>query len=191
MLLALIETESSGGVPEEPATATSGSDSHTILLDRVKEVARGIEGRVRHVLNPKDVSITKLRVLVVDDHPDAADSLAAVLDLLGCPVRACYDGHSALAVAAAFEPHVCLLDLVMPQMDGLELAAHLKARAGSQPLLLIATTALGDWEARTKTALAGFHHHLTKPVNIQSLVEAITRLGEAIGPHPDGDSTNH
>lgn len=192
MLLALIETESSGGVPDDPDTATSGSDSHTILLDRVKEVARGIEGRVRHVLNPRDVSITKLRVLVVDDHPDAADSLAAVLELLGCPVRACYDGPSALAAAATFEPHVCLLDLVMPQMDGLELAAHLKARAGSKPLLLIATTALGDWEARTKTALAGFHHHLTKPVNIQSLVEAITRLGEAVDPHhPDSDSPSH
>ena len=66
---------------------------------------------------------------------------------------ACYDGPAALAMAATFEPHVCLLDLVMPQMDGLELAAQLKARPGSQPLLLIATTALGDWEARTKTAL--------------------------------------
>jgi len=88
-------------------------------------------------------------------------------------------------VAAEFEPHVCLLDLMMPTMDGLELAAHLKARAGSRPLLLIATTALGDWEARTRTALAGFHHHLTKPVNIQAMLEVITRLGEAIGRHPD------
>jgi CheY-like chemotaxis protein len=191
MLLALAEPEFSGSVPIDSQSATQRSDTHSVLLDRVKEVARGIEGRVRHVLNPKDVSITNLRVLVVDDHPDAADSLAALLDLLGCPVRACYDGPTALAVSAVFEPHVCLLDLVMPQMDGLELAAHLKARAASQPLLLIATTALGDWEARTKTALAGFHHHLTKPVNIQSLVEAITRLGEAIGPQPDSDSSNH
>lgn len=185
MLLYLVDPESAGsrspdvGAPEAPPTPSE------ILLDRVREIARGIEGRVRHVLNPTDAPLTQLRILVVDDHPDSADSLAAVLELLGCPVRSCYDGASALAVAAEFEPHVCLLDLMMPTMDGLELAAHLKARAGSRPLLLIATTALGDWEARTRTALAGFHHHLTKPINIQAMVEAITRLGEAIGGQPD------
>ena len=139
-------------------TEDDEASTHTgrLLLDRVKEIARGIEGRVRHALNPTDAPVTQLRILVVDDHPDAADSLAAVLELVGCRVRSSYDPVAALAVAAEFEPHVCLLDLMMPTMDGLELASHLKARAGSRPLLLIATTALGDWEARTRTALAGF-----------------------------------
>jgi two-component system, OmpR family, response regulator len=186
MLLYLVDPEStvapSAAADTPEPTASRPSD---ILLGRVKEIARGIEGRVRRVLNPTDAPLTQLRILVVDDHPDSADSLAAVLELLGCPVRSCYDGASALIAAAEFEPHVCLLDLMMPTMDGLELAGHLKARAGSRPLLLIATTALGDWEARTRTALAGFHHHLTKPINIQAMVEAITRLGEAIGHHPD------
>jgi CheY-like chemotaxis protein len=163
----------------QPPTA-----QNELLLDRVKEVAREIKDRVRHALNPRDTPVTQLRVLVVDDHPDSADSLAAVLELVGCPVRACYDGRSALAVAAEFEPHVCLLDLMMPEMDGLELARHLKARAGSRPLLLIATTALGEWDMRTRTALAGFHHHLTKPIDIPTLVDAITRLGEIIGRKP-------
>jgi CheY-like chemotaxis protein len=161
-----------------------------LLLDRIKEIARAIEGRVRHVLNPSDVSVAELRILVVDDHPDAADSLAAVLDLLGCRVRSCYDSVAALAVAAEFEPHVCLLDLMMPTMDGLELASHLKARAGSRPLLLIATTALGDWEAKTRTALAGFHHHLTKPIDIPALVDAITRLAAVMERPPHGESSD-
>jgi CheY-like chemotaxis protein len=95
---------------------------------------------------------------------------------------------AALAVATEFEPHVCLLDLMMPKMNGLELASHLKVRAGSRPLLLIATTALGDWEAKTRTALAGFHHHLTKPIDIPALVEAITRLAEVMGRDPERDS---
>ena len=138
-------------------------------------------------MNPTDAPVTQLRILVVDDHPDAADSLAAVLELVGCRVRSSYDAVAALAVAAEFEPHVCLLDLMMPVMDGLELASHLKARAGSRPLLLIATTALGDWEARTRTALAGFHHHLSKPIDIPALVEAIGRLATVMGETP-GDA---
>ena len=171
--------------PEDAETPT-----HTgiLLLDRVKEIARGIEGRVRHALNPTDAPVTQLRILVVDDHPDAADSLAAVLELVGCRVRTSYDPVTALAVAAEFEPHVCLLDLMMPTMDGLELASHLKARAGSRPLLLIATTALGDWEARTRTALAGFHHHLTKPIDIPALIEAIGRLATVMDRPAQGGS---
>ena len=188
MLRYLVEPESVGAStgqtdPDPPEAPLKPGE---VLLERVKEIARGIEDRVRQVLNPNNAPITQLRILVVDDHPDAADSLAAVLELLGCPVRACYDGQSALAIAAEFEPHVCLLDLMMPSMDGLELAAQLKSRAGSRPLLLIATTALGDWEARTRTALAGFHHHLTKPVNIEAMVDVITRLGDVISsPRPD------
>jgi two-component system, OmpR family, response regulator len=150
------------------------------LLNRVRQVAQDIEGRVRHALNPADVPVSQLRVLVVDDNQDSADSLAAVLELLSCSVRACYDGHTALAIAAEFEPHICLLDLMMPSMDGLELATHLKARAGARPQLLIATTALGDWEMKTRTALVGFHHHFTKPVDIPTLLDAIVQMGERI-----------
>ena len=156
----IADSASTGAIPSSATPSSSPDLPGERLLDRVKEIARGIERRVRHALNPHDVPITQLRVLVVDDHPDAADSLAAVLELIGCQVRARYDGATALVEAAKFEPHVCLLDLMMPEMDGLELAGHLKARTGSRPLLLIATTALGDWEVRTRTALAGFHHHL-------------------------------
>jgi two-component system, OmpR family, response regulator len=178
MLLYALAPELAGASPTGESSSAVPVNPGDLLLGRVKQIARGIEGRVRHVLNPSDVPITHLRILVVDDHPDSADSLAAVLELLGCPVRACYDGATALAMAAEFDPHVCLLDL----------AAQLKARAGSQPLLLIATTALGDWEARTRTALAGFHHHLTKPVNIQTMLEAIARLGEFMGRNSDQNS---
>ena len=174
--------------PGETGPSQSPLDPSSLLLERVRQIARAIEGRVRHALNPTDAPLTELRILVVDDHPDAADSLAAVLELVGCRVRSCYDPVAALAVATEFEPHVCLLDLMMPKMDGLELASHLKVRAGSRPLLLIATTALGDWEAKTRTALAGFHHHLTKPIDIPALVEAITRLAAVMGRDPERDS---
>jgi two-component system, OmpR family, response regulator len=130
-----------------------------------------------------------MRVLVVDDHPDAADALAAVLELLGCPVRTCYNGRTALMVAAEFDPQVCLLDLMMPGMDGLELAARLKSQAAGRPLLLVATTALGDAEAQALTALAGFHYHLTKPVDVCVLIEALTQLGKIIARPTNPDTT--
>jgi CheY-like chemotaxis protein len=106
-----------------------------------------------------------LRVLCVDDNKDAADSLAAVLELLGCEARACYDGSSALLLFSEFNPDICFIDLNMPGMNGLELAARFRSSAGHRTLLLVAVTALGSFEDRTKTAVTGFHYHLVKPVN--------------------------
>jgi len=121
--------------------------------------------------------LPRLRVLVVDDHPDAADALAAVLEVYGYPARACHDGPAALAAAAEFRPHVCLLDLIMPNMDGLELAGRLREQAGGRPLVLVAVTSLGDVEALTWTALGGFHAHLIKPVDAPTLIATFNRVG--------------
>src|SRR5207248_1660321 len=110
------------------------------------------------------------------------DSLAAVLEMLGCPARVCYDGRSALTAAGEFQPEVCLIDLLMPGMDGLELAARLKERAGGRPPLLVATTALGDAEARARTALTGFHAHLVKPVDAATLIDTLAALGRLVAP---------
>jgi CheY-like chemotaxis protein len=147
------------------------------LLDEAREVARRVGDRVRRMLPPPP----PLRVLVVDDHPDAADALAAVLDLLGHEVRVCYDGPSALATAHDFRPDVCLLDLMMPRMDGVELAGLLRTGAGRRPMLVVATTALGTLESRTLTAVAGFHYHLVKPVESADLVAALDRFAELYG----------
>src|SRR5262245_36206983 len=142
----LLEVGATGSDPIIPPASGQESDPTDPALAKVKKTARAIEDRVRRVLTPDGAELAQLRVLVVDDHPDAADSLAAVLDLLGCPVRVCYNGLSALAVADEFRPHVCLLDLMMPGMDGLELAARLRVQAANRPTLLVATTALGDAE---------------------------------------------
>lgn len=115
---------------------------------------------------------------MVDDHPDTAESLAAILELMDCPVQIALDGYNALAIAEEFKPQVCLLDLKMPGMDGLELAARLKALAAGQPLLLVAATALGDEETRVLTKRVGFWAHLVKPVDASTLIDTITAWGE-------------
>src|SRR5262245_26296227 len=61
----------------------------------------------------------RLRVLVVDDDRDNADSLALLAGIWGCENRTAYDGASALQVAAAYRPHVIILDLLMPMMSGI------------------------------------------------------------------------
>jgi CheY-like chemotaxis protein len=112
----------------------------------------------------------------VDDNKDAADSLAALLEVLGCEARACYDGPSALNLYSEFHPNVCILDLRMPGMDGLELAARLRSSAGCRAFLLVAVTALGSLEDRTKTAVTGFHFHLVKPVDGVRLADLINQF---------------
>lgn len=77
-------------------------------------------------------AVLPLRVLCVDDNRDVADSTAELLRLVGFEARACYDGPTALAEAAAFLPSVCLIDLNMPGMDGDELATRLRAQAGGR-----------------------------------------------------------
>ena len=173
--------------------ATPPPDADTLVppLERLRQTAHTIVDRVRSAVLPAGAKFEPLRVLVVDDHPDAADALAAVVEMLGCPVRACHDGESALAAAAEFRPQVCLLDLMMPKMDGLELADRLRAQAGGRPLLLVATTALGDLEAKTLTATAGFHFHLVKPVDTLALVDTLVRVGKLLArpapPPPEDD----
>ncbi|VTR95656.1 pas sensor protein : Uncharacterized protein OS=Asticcacaulis sp. AC466 GN=AEAC466_00120 PE=4 SV=1: Response_reg [Gemmata massiliana] len=117
-----------------------------------------------------------LRVMVVDDNVDAADALAALTEVLGCETRVCYGGTAALKALAEEIPDVLLLDLSMPDVNGLEVAARARALAGRHMFLLVATTALGDWEDRTATALAGFHFHLVKPVDMATLRATLDRF---------------
>jgi CheY-like chemotaxis protein len=114
-----------------------------------------------------------LRVLVVDDNRDAADTLAAVLQMSGAVAEACYDGPAAVAVAQWFRPDVCLIDLAMPGMDGDELAIRLHDQVGTDRMLLVAVTARADDEARRRTRSAGFHLHMVKPVDPLDLLAAL------------------
>jgi CheY-like chemotaxis protein len=106
-----------------------------------------------------------LRVLCVDDNHDAADTLAALLDLAGFTPKVCYSGPEAVAALDDFQPDACILDLMMPGMDGFEVARRVRAWAGDRYVPLVAVTALGDEEARRNTAAAGFDLHLVKPAD--------------------------
>jgi CheY-like chemotaxis protein len=115
----------------------------------------------------------RLRVLVVDDNRDAADTLAGLLLLCGATVRVSYDGVSAAQVADDFRPDVGLFDVNMPGLDGCELAKRVRAGAGNRPLLLAAITGVSDDGATRRTGAAGFNMHLTKPADPAALVATL------------------
>src|SRR6185295_4403299 len=104
----------------------------------------------------------RLRVLVVEDNQDAAESLTTLLQLWGHDVRVAYDGLAALRLAEAETPDVILSDIGLPGMDGYELARQLRARPAFGRVVLVALSGYGRDEDRRQAAEAGFDHHLVK-----------------------------
>jgi CheY-like chemotaxis protein len=117
------------------------------------------------------------RVLVVDDNRDAAESLAALLELEGFTVRTVHDGRAALAAAQSWQPHSVVLDIGLPEMDGYQVATALRAQLADRAPHLIALTGYGQAADRERTRAAGFERHLIKPVEHAELVAALQ--GEA------------
>lgn len=115
-----------------------------------------------------------LRVLVVDDNTDTADTLATLLELEGHQVRLAHDGPTALAAAATFRPHAVVLDLGLPGMDGFEVARRLRDRNGGTKPVLVAVSGYGRDEDRRRARQAGFDHHLVKPAEIGTLRSLLT-----------------
>lgn len=104
-----------------------------------------------------------LRVLIADDNADATNSLAELLRLVGCEVEVAYEGLSVVPMAEVFRPHVCLLDLWMPGLDGWEVARRLRATFEGHLFHLVALTGLTGRGVADASAAAGFDFHLVKP----------------------------
>jgi PAS domain S-box-containing protein len=120
----------------------------------------------------------QLRVLVVDDNRDAADSCATMLELSGHQVRTAYNGTRALQFGESFEPDIVLLDIGLPDLNGYEVARRIRASAWGADLVLVAVTGWGKEEDQERAFAAGFNEHLTKPVAPEA-VEAVVRSAAA------------
>jgi PAS domain S-box-containing protein len=110
-----------------------------------------------------------LKILVVDDNRDTAETLAALIKLEGCDVRATFDGRDALETAEAFHPDVALLDIGMPQLNGYEIARLIRERSWGEDMTLIAVTGWGQEEDQRRAIAAGFDYHLRKPIDPEFL----------------------
>ena len=120
-----------------------------------------------------NVSPKHLRVLVVDDNEPSAMTLAWAMELCGHEVKTCFDGSSAIRVAADFHPELVLLDIGMPVMDGYEVCRRLRADPTLCGTRVVAQTGWGDPETRRRTREAGFDDHLTKPLDLNALMHML------------------
>ncbi|MBN3763412.1 PAS domain S-box protein [Burkholderia sp. Ac-20365] len=119
--------------------------------------------------DPAPAQPVDLKVMVVDDNVDSADSMATLVQVLGHDARAVYDGAAAIEMAHALQPHLVLLDLSMPKMTGFEALPHIRKALAPSGAVIAAMTGLGTSEDRAKTEAAGFDLHLTKPVDLPEL----------------------
>ena len=112
---------------------------------------------------------------MVDDNVDAAESTAAFLRLEGHEVKAVHDGLQALSSLKVFDPHVVVLDIGLPGLDGYAVARQLRERGDTSHVLLIALTGYGQKEDRQRAADAGFDYHFVKPADPREIQAAIER----------------
>ncbi|WZO99264.1 PAS domain-containing protein [Isosphaeraceae bacterium EP7] len=114
------------------------------------------------------------RVLVVDDNVDSARSLGRLLSLLDYKVKLAHDGPSAVDIAEVFMPEFVLLDIGLPGLDGYEVARRIRLQDGCKDSTFIAVSGYGQQDDRRKSKLAGFDHHLVKPVDYDALLALIS-----------------
>lgn len=163
------------------SAASDGPGRGSLFTVRLPLCAAAAVPAHREVAAPAPVACAggPLSVLVVDDNRDAADSLAAMLELMGASVRVAYGGAAAISAAEAETPALVLLDLGMPGMDGYEVARRLGALGRRPDMQLVALTGWGQSDDRLRTREAGFDDHLVKPADIESLQRLLASAATA------------
>lgn len=123
--------------------------------------------------------LTRLRVLVVDDNIDAADTLRVVLTLAGIETGVAYSAAAAVATAEAMRPDALLLDVGLPDGSGLDVARRIRSTEWGRKAFLVAVTGWGRPEDRGQTAEAGFDTHLVKPVDGDQVLALLAKFVRA------------
>lgn len=117
--------------------------------------------------------VERLRILVVDDNVEAAESLGKLLRLEGHQVSCAYDGMSALNIAEKIRPNLAILDLGLPGVDGFEVARRLRSDLNLTDIVLFALSGYGQEEDHRRSSLAGFDKHFNKPLDFHRLIQAM------------------
>ena len=120
------------------------------------------------------------RIPVVDDYPNAAESLARFLRRMGHEAYTALDGLEGVEAAERLRPDVVVLDIGMPKLNGYEAAMRIRAQSWGKQILLVALTGWGQAEDRQRTQAAGFDVHLVKPLDHAKLMSLLGSL--ATGP---------
>jgi len=164
------------GSIEVESAGSEGGSVFTLRLPMLESA--GLGEQVMDAVQAADES-RPLRILVVDDNADAAETLAMLLQEFGHEVSVVLEAPVAVAAALEFQPDVAFLDLGMPQLNGFDLARELRRQPALKDLYLTALSGWGTDEDRLKSQNAGFDHHLTKPVMLSKVTETLSHLSQA------------
>lgn len=178
LTLARTLTEMHGGAIEASSPGLGKGSTFTL---RLPVAAQAVVEEEHHTLDDPSGG---LRVLVIDDNRDSADSATDVLRLLGNQVECAYDGDTGIALARRFRPHMILLDLAMPGIDGYETRKRLRADGDTGGAFMVAMTGFGNEDDKRRTHAAGFDAHLTKPVELDALVALLAEARQQRGLAP-------
>ncbi len=116
-----------------------------------------------------------IRILVVDDYQGAAEIVAEYLDGSGYDARCVTSGAAALEAMASFKPDIVILDIVMPGMDGLEVARRIRSMPDGRTVRIVAMTGFPSDEGRRRACEAGADFYVAKPVSGDQIIEIVVR----------------
>ena len=125
---------------------------------------------------PEPPSPAGLRVLVVDDNRDVADSTASIMRMNGCDVHVAYDGKAALEFVQRLRPDAVLLDIGLPAIDGYLVAEHIRAQPENGRTMIVAVSGYGQEQDRLRSKSVGFDYHVVKPIDPTMLAGLVGSL---------------
>ena len=166
-------TEMHGGTVSVWSAGVGHGSEFTVTLP----LAVGVEAVRRAPAEGPEARPT-MRILVVDDSTDGADSLAFLLRAAGHEVFTAYEGKTAIRLAETHRPDVALLDIGMPEVSGYDVARAIRREVWGRPMRLIALTGWGQAEHRRRSLEVGFDDHLVKPIELD-LLENVLQLGSS------------
>ena len=124
------------------------------------------------------------RILVVDDNPDSAATLAMLLETAGNTTQQAHNGLEALEAAEKFRPDVILLDIGLPKLNGFEVCRRMRAEPWGRNITIVAVSGWGQDDDRRKSREAGFDHHMVKPVDYNTLLRLLAQPSAAVSNAP-------
>jgi PAS domain S-box-containing protein len=138
----------------------------------------------------RPAEMPSLRILVADDHLQSNASLTRVLQMMGHQTQCAYDGEEAVSAAEKFRPHIVLLDIGMPKLNGYDVCRQVRQHSWGKSMILVALTGWGGEKDRQRSLIAGFDRHVTKPVPPDELGKLIAEVRH-IQPAVSSAGDNH
>jgi len=169
--------EMHGGLVEIKSDGINCGSEFTVHLPALRHVEQAPEIKMPAPINRLKTKLGR-RILIADDFPQSAETLAKLLQESGNEVEIAEDGIKALETAARFCPDIALLDIAMPRLNGYDTARRIREEPWGKQMILIAFTGWGQGRDRRRSQEAGFDFHLTKPIRYEALLEIMQNLSQ-------------